>query len=78
MGYPDLQILFLGQWTEKTNFFEQFLIFFLPNFPMKLFKEGQKFLHDGSCINRNFHFFFEGIPFIFVVMMKKKTIYCLL
>ena len=36
--------------NSKTRFFWSDFWFLGPNFPMKSFKEGHNFLHDGSCI----------------------------
>ena len=71
-GFHDHFILFLGQWTQKNDFFGAIFGFWGQNSLWSRLGRATKFYMKEVALVRNLHFKFEGIPTIFVVTMKKK------
>ena len=71
-GFHDHFILFLGQWTQKNDFFGAIFGFWGQNSLWSRLGRATKFYMKEVALIRNFHFKFEGIPTIFVVTMKKR------
>ena len=74
--FNDRFILFLGQWTQKHDFFGAIFGFWGQNSLWSRLGRATKFYMKEVALNRNFHFKFEGIPTIFGVTMKKKLHIC--
>ena len=71
-GFHDHFILFLGQWTQKKDFFGAILGFWGQNSLWSRLGRATKFYMKEDAFIRNYHFKYEGIPTIFVVTMKKN------